>query len=71
MLQCIGLIVAVYAMVRLFQAPFQHPAVMEGLSGKQRLIPPLVIGATSFAGLLLLSYLTILLLGSSVDFGDP
>jgi hypothetical protein len=56
MIQCIGFIISVYALVRLMQIPFQHPTVIERLPGTHWI----VFGA-SVAGFTLLVLLTLAL----------
>jgi len=69
MLQVIGLIVAVYAMVRVVQVPIEMTANREewlGLPFRTRFF---ILAGISAVGLLLLGILTLLLLASGSQLG--
>ncbi len=67
MLQIIGLIIAVYAMVRLIQVPIEMSAVKDVWLGMPFLVRFLILAAVSGFGFLVLGVLTLLLLTSGAD----
>lgn len=71
MLQVIGLIVAVYAMIRVVQVPIEMTATKEEWLGMPFKVRFIILTAISVCGLFLLGILTIILLlsGASVPRG--
>ena len=72
MLQVIGLIVAVYAMIRVVQVPIEMTATKEEWLGVPFKVRFFVLSAISLAGLMALGLLTLILLfsGSSSSPSD-
>lgn len=71
MLQIIGLIVAVYAMVRVIQVPIEMTATKDEWLGLPFKVRFFILAGISGAGLMALGFLTLLLLASgspSLDF---
>ena len=68
MLQTIGLIVAVYAMVRVVQVPIEMTATKEEWLGLPFKVRFFILVGVSAAGLLILGILTLILLASGADF---
>lgn len=71
MLQVIGLIVAVYAIVRVLQVPIEMTATKEIWLGMPFMVRFIILTAISGGGLLVLGILSLMLLfsGSSVPRG--
>lgn len=69
MLQVIGLIVAVYAMVRVIQVPIEMTAGREEWLGLPFKIRFFILTGVSAAGLFVLGILTLMLLASGAEPG--
>ncbi len=67
MLQVIGLIVAVYAMVRVVQVPIEMTATKEEWLGLPFKVRFFILAGVSAGGLLVLGILTLVLLASGAD----
>lgn len=67
MLQVIGLIVAVYAMVRVVQVPIEMTSTKEEWLGLPFTVRFFILAGISAAGLLVLGILTLMLLASGSD----
>ncbi|MSQ94418.1 MAG: hypothetical protein EXR98_07665 [Gemmataceae bacterium] len=65
MLKVIGMIVAVYAMIRVIQVPIEMTATKEEWLGLPFKIRFFILAGISGLGLLVLGILTLVLLGSS------